>query len=52
MKKEVNEFVFVCLVYQEAKIEHQRPSGKLQPLLSLDLNFLFLLLQCHSFVGE
>ena len=32
MKREVNEFMYACLVYQKAKIEHQRPSSKLQPL--------------------
>jgi len=32
MKREVSEFVYACLVCQKAKIEHQRPSGKLQPL--------------------
>lgn len=32
VKKEVNEFVLACLVCQKAKIEHQKPSGKLQPL--------------------
>jgi len=32
MKREVSEFVYTCLVYRKAKIEHQRPSGKLRPL--------------------
>jgi len=32
MKREVSEFVYACLVYQNAKIEHHRPLGKLQPL--------------------
>ena len=32
MKKEVSEFMYACLVCQKAKIEHQRPEGKLQPL--------------------
>jgi len=32
MKRKVNEFVYACLVCQKAKIEQQRPSGKLQPL--------------------
>ena len=32
MKREVNEFVYACLVCQKVKIAHQRPSGKLQPL--------------------
>jgi len=32
MKRKVSEFVYACLVCQKAKIEHQRPSGKLQPL--------------------
>jgi len=32
MKRKVSEFVYACLVCQKAKIEHQRPSSKLQPL--------------------
>ena len=32
MKQEVNEFVYKCLVCQKSKIEHQKPSGVLQPL--------------------
>ena len=32
MKREVSDFMHVCLVCQKGKIEHQRPSGKLQPL--------------------
>ena len=32
MKREVNEFVLECLVCQKAKIEHQKPSRKLQRL--------------------
>ena len=32
MKREVSEFTYASLVRQKAKIEHQRPSGKLQPL--------------------
>ena len=32
MKKEISEFVYACLVCQKAKIEHQKPSGMLQPL--------------------
>ena len=32
MKKEVSEFMYACLVCQKAKIEHQIPLGKLQPL--------------------
>ena len=29
MKRKVSEFVYACIVCQKAKIEHQRPSGKL-----------------------
>ena len=36
IKREVNEFVLACLVCQKAKIEHQKPSGKLQPLEILE----------------
>ena len=32
MKKEIAEFVYACLVCQKYKIEHQKPSGLLQPL--------------------
>nr|KYP67727.1 Transposon Ty3-I Gag-Pol polyprotein [Cajanus cajan]KYP67728.1 Transposon Ty3-I Gag-Pol polyprotein [Cajanus cajan]KYP67730.1 Transposon Ty3-I Gag-Pol polyprotein [Cajanus cajan] len=32
MKKDIAKFVSVCLVCQKAKIEHQKPSGLLQPL--------------------
>nr|KYP56354.1 Transposon Ty3-I Gag-Pol polyprotein [Cajanus cajan] len=32
MKREVEEFVYACLICQKAKVEHQRPSGLLQPL--------------------
>ena len=33
MKRDVVEFVTRCLVCQQVKVEHQRPSGTLQPLL-------------------
>ncbi|GAU49783.1 hypothetical protein TSUD_369070 [Trifolium subterraneum] len=32
MKKEIAEYVYACLVCQKSKIEHQKPSGLLQPL--------------------
>ena len=32
MKKEVSEFVYSCLTCQKAKIEHQKPAGKLHSL--------------------
>jgi len=32
MKKDVAQFVSACLTCQKAKVEHQRPSGILQPL--------------------
>ncbi|MCI48720.1 retrotransposon protein, partial [Trifolium medium] len=32
MKREISEFVYACLVCQKSKIEHQKPSGLLQPL--------------------
>jgi hypothetical protein len=32
MKKEIAEFVYACLVCQKSKIEHQKPSGLMQPL--------------------
>ena len=32
MKKEIAEFVYACLVCQRSKIEHQKPSGSMEPL--------------------
>ena len=32
MKRDVTDHVSRCLVYQQVKIEHQRPGGELQPL--------------------
>jgi len=32
MKKEIAEFVYACLICQKSKIEHQKPSGLMQPL--------------------
>ncbi|KAK2389947.1 hypothetical protein P8452_27647 [Trifolium repens] len=32
MKRQISEFVYACLVFQKSKIEHQKPSGMLQPL--------------------
>jgi len=32
MKKEIAKFVYACLVCQKSKIEHQKPSGLMQPL--------------------
>ena len=32
MKKDVADFVSKCLTYQQVKVEHQNPYGKLQPL--------------------
>ncbi|MCI36777.1 hypothetical protein A2U01_0058000, partial [Trifolium medium] len=32
MKKQISEFVYACLICQKSKIEHQKPSGLLQPL--------------------
>jgi len=31
MKKDIAEFVYACLVCQKSKIEHQKPSGLMQP---------------------
>ncbi len=33
MKRDVVEFVFKCLTYQQVKAEHQVPTGLLHPLL-------------------
>ena len=32
MKKDVVDFISKCLTCQQVKAEHQKPSGKLQPL--------------------
>ena len=32
MKKEIAEFVYACLICQKSKIEHQKPSGFMQPM--------------------
>jgi len=32
MKKDITEFVYACLVCHKSKIEHQKPSGLMQPL--------------------
>nr|KYP45025.1 Retrotransposable element Tf2 [Cajanus cajan] len=32
MKKEIAQYVATCLICQKAKIEHQKPTGMLQPL--------------------
>ncbi|MCI61386.1 CCHC-type integrase, partial [Trifolium medium] len=32
MKRKISEFVYACLVCQKSKIEHQKPSGLLQPM--------------------
>jgi len=32
MKKDITEFVYACLVCPKLKIEHQKPSGLMQPL--------------------
>ncbi|GAU51985.1 hypothetical protein TSUD_417850, partial [Trifolium subterraneum] len=36
MHKEIAEYVYACLVCQKSKIEHQKPSGLLQPLFILE----------------
>ena len=36
MKRNVSEFVTKCLVCQRAKVEHQVPSGLLQPIRILE----------------
>ena len=32
MKKKIAEYVQMCLICQQVKAEHQKPSGLLQPL--------------------
>lgn len=32
LKKHVAEYVAACLTFQEAKVEHQKPAGKIQSL--------------------
>ena len=52
MKKEIAEFVYACLVCQKSKIEHQKPSGLMQPLFvpewkwdSISMDFVGALLK-------
>ena len=39
MKRDVSEFVTKCLVYQRVKVEHQVPSGLLQPIRIPELGY-------------
>lgn len=36
MKKEIAKYMARCRVYQQVKIEYQKPAGPLQPLLILE----------------
>ncbi|KAA3480623.1 integrase [Gossypium australe] len=36
MKREIREFVAKCLFFQHVKVEHQKPSGLLQPIMILE----------------
>ena len=36
MKRDIAQFVAQCLVCQQVKAEHQRPTGSLQPLAILE----------------
>jgi len=42
MKKDKAEFVYARLVCQKSKIEHQKPSGLMQPLFVLEWNIVSL----------
>ena len=55
MNKEVVEFVSRCLICQQVKAEHQRPTGLLQSLSipqwkweRITMDFLVVILCCHS----
>ena len=55
MKKDVAEFVSRCLICQQVKAEHQRPTGLLQSLLILQwkweriaVNYVVGLPRCQS----
>src|SRR3954464_10234778 len=36
MKKEIDKFLYACLIWQKSKIEHQKPSGLMEPLFFPD----------------
>ena len=36
MKKDISEFLLKCLICQHVKVEHQVPSGLLQPIMVLE----------------
>jgi hypothetical protein len=38
MKREIAEYVSKCEICQQVKVEHQRPTGPLQPLQIINLN--------------
>ncbi|XP_061352878.1 uncharacterized protein LOC133297709 [Gastrolobium bilobum] len=55
MKKDIAQFVNKCLICQKVKIEHQKPSGLLQPLdipewkwTSISMNFVVGLTRSHA----
>ena len=55
MKKDVAEFVSICLICQQVKAEHQRPAGLLQYLLipqwkweKITMDFVVGLSRCQS----
>ena len=55
MKKDVAEFVYRCLIYQQVKAEHQRPAGLLQSLSipqwkreNITMDFVVGLPRCQS----
>nr|KYP50642.1 Transposon Ty3-G Gag-Pol polyprotein [Cajanus cajan]KYP50645.1 Transposon Ty3-G Gag-Pol polyprotein [Cajanus cajan] len=40
MKREIKEFVYVCLVCQKSKVEHQRPSKKYAHFIPINIRYL------------
>ena len=53
MKKEISEFVYACLVCQKSKIEHQKPSGLMEPLFVPEWKWMaFLWILCLGYRGQ
>ena len=55
MKKDVAEFVSICLIFQQVKVKHQRPAGLVQSLSipqwkweRIMMDFVVRLPRCHS----
>ena len=45
MKRDVAEFMSKCFVCQQVKVEHQKPTGTLQPLLILEWKWEHIIME-------